>query len=188
MSDSKGRTLLVDASVFITLAEIGLTSALLDAEGDVVVPKPVESEITSEPAVSVLSSACDDERIETSDIGLAPIDTAASHLGTELSNEDVPGTGHATIEGDIGLLALALPESELDSPVVVSDDKPLRQTCKALSIPVSGSIGVLVRAVQRGDIDAEEAKDKLYAMDEVGARLSVSLVRRAERLIDEAAE
>ena len=88
------------------------------------------------------------------------------------------------------MLALALlrddPERNLDSPVVVTDDKPLREACKALSIPVSGSIGVLVRAVERGDVEAGEAKDTLYAMDEVGARLSASLVKRAEKLIDDA--
>jgi len=186
-----GRTLLVDASVFITLAEVDAVEALLTADGDVVVPEPVANEITDDPAAGALSSALDDGRLETWDVGRSPLDTAASHLGKDLSEADLSGYSHATIEGDVGLLALALlrddPDRALDSPVVVTDDRPLRQTCKALSIPVSGSIGVLVRAVERGDITAEEAKDTLYAMDEVGARLSASLVRRAERLIDDAA-
>lgn len=77
--------------------------------------------------------------------------------------------------------------SDLDSSVVVTDDRPLRETCKALSIPVSGPTGVLVRAVERGDLTPDDAKDALLAMDEVGARLSASLLRRAERLIDDAA-
>lgn len=75
-----------------------------------------------------------------------------------------------------------------DRPVVITDDKPLRQTCKALSILISGSIGVLIRAVERGECTAEDAKQTLYAMDEVGARLSASLVKRAEQLIDDAAD
>jgi len=49
---------------------------------------------------------------------------------------------------------------------------------------LSGSVGVLVRAVERGDIEQKEAKQKLYAMDEVGARSSASSVRKAERMTD----
>jgi predicted nucleic acid-binding protein len=190
--NSTDRTVLVDASVFITLTRVDLIGALLTEAGEIVVPKPVENEITSEPAATTLDSALENGTLETWDVGLAPLDTAASHLGKELSEEEVAGHGHATIEGDVGLLALALqrndPDFEMATPIVVTDDKPLRQTCKALSIPVSGSIGVLIRAVERDEIEPAEAKDKLYAMDEVGARLSASLVRRAQRLIDEAVE
>lgn len=98
---------------------------------------------------------------------------ARTHLNTEDGNS-----------GDTELLGWAISMSGIN--VVVTDDKPLRKTCKAFSIPVSGSIGVLVRAVERGGLDADVAKDKLYAMDEVGARLSASLIKRAESLIEEA--
>lgn len=84
----------------------------------------------------------------------------------------------------VALLAICL---AISTPVLVSDDEPLRNGCKALSVPVSGSIGVLIRSVERGDLSAEAARDSLYAMDAVGARLSASLIRRAERLIGEAA-
>ena len=188
---SADRTLLVDASVLITLSDVDAADALLETPGTVVVPEPVANEITDDPAATVLSGARD-EHLETWDVGLAPVETAASHLGRDLSDEAREGDGHAKIEGDIGLLALALlrdhPERDLDSPVVVTDDKPLRETCQALSIPVSGSLGVLVRAVERGDIEPAEAKEKLYAMDRAGAHLSASLVKRAEQLLDDAAD
>lgn len=191
MSSGGDRTLLVDASAFITLAGVGRIPALLGAEGDIVVPEPVANEITNDPAASALSSALDHGTIETWDVGLAPVRIAADHLGKDLTEDDLTGRGRAKVEGDIGLLALALERDgstfALDSPVVVTDDKPLRRTCKALSVPVSGSIGVLVRAVERGDLAPDDAKDGLLAMDEVGARLSASLLRRAETLIDDAA-
>lgn len=185
------RTLLVDASAFITLAEVGRLPALLGAEGAIVVPEPVANEIPSDPAANALSSALDDGAVETLDAGFAAVRTAADHLGKDLTEEDLTGRGHTKVERDIGLLALALECDDstvaLDSPVVVTDDKPLRETCKALSIPVSGSIGVLVRAVERSDLAPGDAKDALLAMDEVGARLSASLLRRAETLVDDAA-
>lgn len=185
------RTLLVDASAFITLAEVGRLPALLGAEGAIVVPEPVANEIPSDPAANALSSALDDGAVETLDAGFAAVRTAADHLGKDLTEEDLTGRGHTKVERDIGLLALALECDDstvaLDSPVVVTDDKPLRETCKALSIPVSGSIGVLVRAVERSDLAPGDAKDALLAMDEVGAQLSASLLRRAETLVDDAA-
>ena len=90
-----------------------------------------------------------------------------------------------SIAGDVALFAQAL---VADDPILVTDDKPLRKTCKALGVPISGSIGVVIGAVERGDLEPEVAKDALVSMDEVGARLSARLLRKAERLIDEAAE
>jgi predicted nucleic acid-binding protein len=87
--------------------------------------------------------------------------------------------------GDIALLASALESSPV---VVVTDDKPVRRACRALGVPLSGSIGVVIAAVERGDMERNEAKDTLVAMDEIGARLSARLLRRAERLVDAAAE
>ena len=106
------------------------------------------------------------------------VQMAARHLG-EVEIQD------SSISGDVALLALGLGD---DEAVIVTDDKPLRKTCKALGIPISGSIGVVIAAVERGGLDPDEAKDTLVAMDEVGARLSARLLRKAERLIDEAAE
>lgn len=53
---------------------------------------------------------------------------------------------------------------------------------------MAGTIGVLIRAVERGDLTPDQARDSLYALDEVGARLSASLVRTAERHIDQVAD
>lgn len=173
------RVLLVDASVVITLAEIGTLGLLRDLDGRVEVPRRVVEEVTSRPAASDLDRALGDW-IERRDTGSGSweelLESAATHLGR---SEDASDWG-----GDVALLASAL---RSEDTVVVTDDKPLRQTCKALSIPVSGSIGVLVRAVERGDLAEDEAKAKLEAMDEVGARLSASLYRKAERMIEDAA-
>ena len=111
-------------------------------------------------------------------ISMSDASVAAAYLGNE-----EPAAEHA-IAGDTALLAAAMSRSNV---VVVTDDKPLRKACKALGIPVSGSIGIIIAAVEWGDLEPEEAKDVLVAMDEVGARLSASLLRRAERLIEAAA-
>lgn len=175
-ADEENRVLLVDASVFITLSEIGAADPLWDTAGTIIVPNAMASEITDEPATSVMERARERGSVRVVQAEFE-IPDARARLGVDSTRERV--------SGDVALLALALHRS---NAVVVSDDKPLRQACKALSIPVTGSIGLLIRAVERGDLGRDEAKDRLYAMDEVGARLSASLVRRAEQLIDEASE
>lgn len=179
------RTLLVDASTFITLAEIGSCELLYQTRGRIAVPAAVRREITDEPAKSELHRAIRSDDLygleSPSDEGIHPeaYERAREHLDRSAR---APGEESNWI-GDVALLGEALERSDV---VVVTDDKPLRDTCKALSIPVSGSIGILVSSVERGDVTAEDAKDALLAMDEVGTRLSARLLRRAERLIEDA--
>ena len=201
------RQLFVDASVFITLAEIDYVDLLDALDGKVVVPRAVADEISDEPAASHLEAANEDwlriaDALEH--LGREPVEHAASHLdadirvGSEDDANDSDGDGHDPegdsddsdddandFEGDVALLAFG---TTAEDPVVVTDDKPLRKACKALGVSLSGSIGVLIAAVERGSLEADEAKDALVAMDEVGARLSARLLRRAERLIDRTTE
>lgn len=183
------RILLVDASVFITLAKIGQADLLDSLHGQPEMPLVVTEEVTDEPASSALSDALD-TWLETMHVQAASrtvetFNTAASSAAAHLDAADPLADWH----GDVALLACALVRREQDRDViVVTDDKPLRKTCKTLSIPLSGSIGVLVRAVERGDVSPDGARENLYAMDEVGTRLSASLVKRAEQMIDDAAD
>ncbi|WP_324663491.1 hypothetical protein [Haloarcula sediminis] len=191
MSDQ--RQLLVDASVFITLAETDALSCLESLDGTLVVPSAVRREVSNDPAKTQLERLVaagtiteldwfqwSDEREVSGE------HVAATHLGTDpevaVDTKDSPVR---LADGDVALLSFGM---HMDDVVVLTDDKPLRKTCKALSIPVSGSIAVLVRAVKCGKYTVTQAKSKLYAMDEVGARLSASLVKRAEKLIDDAAD
>jgi predicted nucleic acid-binding protein len=161
--------LLVDASVFITLAEIDAVRLLDELDGDVVVPELVADEIHDEPSQTEL----EDARKDWMDVEPAD-DEAVKNAMSRLGIEGEP-------RGDAALFALA---SAYDDAVVVTDDKPLRNTCKALGVSLSGSVGVIVASVEEGVLAPEEAKGLLVAMDEVGARLSASLLRKAENLID----
>ncbi len=179
------RQVLVDASAFITLAEIGRERSVEGVRGEVLIPTAVVREITDDPAATELRAALEDGWLradEAENVSDRALDAAATHLGESERERDHEGTNWS---GDVALLARAV---ERDEVVIVTDDKPLRKTCKALGIDVSGSIGVLIAAVERGELRPEDAKEALVAMDEVGARLSARLLRRAERLIDEASE
>ncbi|MDS0280828.1 hypothetical protein [Haloarcula onubensis] len=191
MSDQ--RQLLVDASVFITLAEIDALSCLESLDGTLVVPSAVRREVNNDPAKTqlerlvVAGTITELDWFQWSDEkGVSGEPVAATHLGTDpevaVDTKDSPAR---LADGDVALLCFG---RHIEGIVVLTDDKPLKKTCKSLSIPVSGSIAVLVRAVESGQYTATQSKNKLYAMDEVGARLSASLVKRAEKLIDDAAD
>ncbi|KOX93564.1 hypothetical protein AMS69_06455 [Haloarcula rubripromontorii] len=189
-----GRVVLLDASVIITLAETGSTDLLDSVRGGLVVPRAVKFEISKEPAKSALDTCIDEGNIVQTNIlawaGEEDKDKLVSDSATRLGNDpgsviDTESKVPMIVNGDVALLTGA---QLADECVVITDDKPLRQACKSISIPVSGTIGVLVRAVETRDIEPDAAKETLYAMDEVGARLSASLVKRAERLIDDAAD
>lgn len=185
--------LFIDASVFISLSAIGRHELLAAIDGEPIVPRAVETELDGDPEATYLEQAVDDGWLSVLDARIrsaAPdgYRRAAAHLER---NPD-----ETELDGDIALLTYGLGytgstaslETEAEDLVIVTDDKPLRDACKALGISVSGSIGVLVVAVEQSVLEPGDAKDALLAMDEVGTRLSASLVRRAETLIDDAAE
>lgn len=174
----------VDTSVIITLIGVGQAVQLGSLPGEVFVPDAVLSELLVDKDLSRIGELSEKnilelgsrEDVHDEQEGDQVFRRAAEHLGRDVVSE-------SEISGDVALLSLGLAD---DSGVVVTDDKPLRKACKALGIPISGSIGVVIAAVEQGELDPDEAKDTVVAMDEVGARLSASLLRKAERLIDEA--
>jgi len=192
MSDR--RQLLVDASAFITLAEIDALDGLGALDGTVVVPSAVRREVSDDPAKTQLDRLLAAGTITEVDWfewaekreGIGEWGAMAAYLGNEPDAVvDTIDDQQALTDGDVALLCLA---QHMDDVLLLTDDKPLRKVCKSQSIPISGSIAVLVQSVENGRYTAAKAEEKLYAMDEVGARLSASLVKRAEQLIDDAAD
>lgn len=175
------RRLLIDASVWLSLAAVGRTDLLRQFDGTVVVSEAVAAEITSDPAAKRLADARDDGWVASASAEDSLAEEQVAHAARLLGE-----SRESDLLGDIALLALALQDDT--ERVVVTDDQPLRRACRARSVPVSGSIGVLVVAVERGALDAGAAVETLTAMDSVGARFSASLLRRAERLIEDAAD
>lgn len=177
MSASTTRTVLVDASVLITLADVGRFDLLQTLRGQVTVPETVADEVMTNPAASRLSTARDAGWVHVCGAPSDTVERATTQLGeSHERNHERPQSG------DVALVAWALGD---DDVIVVSDDRPLRETCKSLSIPVSGSLGVLIHAVEQGALNSDDAVETLYAMDEVGARLSASLVRDVRRRIED---
>lgn len=163
----------IDATVLIALGQIdGLERLSVLTPTPVVLPS-VRSEVTSEPARTAVARA-----VEADVLTLAteppsePIDRAAAILADP---ED---------SADTRFIAAVLADLEDGEAVaVVSDDRRLRTVAGGLGATVTGSIGVVVRAVDRG-LDPEDGEASVRDLDQHGLHMTAELRERAYELID----
>lgn len=163
----------VDASTLIALGSIGELELLATLDGSPVVASAVRAEVTTEPAATALKQFLDDHGTER---GL-PDD--ARRRGKEVLGDETP-SGDAAVVG-----AVLAADGETG---VVSDDRRVRTTARGPGATVTGTIGVVGRAVMVGTLDEQGAKRRLDRLDERGLHTTAELRRKAETLIEEAAE
>jgi predicted nucleic acid-binding protein len=168
---------LVDATTLIALGSVGRVELLDNVDGSVLVPELVADEVTTEPAETNTTAFLSDGQIL--DSGHASIALADAEL--ELLGDDLV-TGDAQI-----ISALRYYRSSSDSVAVVSDDKRVRTVARGLGATVTGTVGVVVRAVHEG-MPADEAKDLIREIDSRGLHMTGELREKALELIDEAAD
>lgn len=167
----------LDATVLIALGTIGELDrvAVFDAEPTVV--PAVRDEVTTEPARTALDRAI---ATGTMTAQARPSETALREAAAILDDPDQ--------SADVELVAAVLDDLEADAPVaVVSDDRRVRTIARGLGATVTGTIGVVVRAVEDG-LDPEAGETLIRRLDQHGLHMTASLRERAVELIDEAAE
>ncbi|WP_435099034.1 hypothetical protein [Halorubrum sp. N11] len=167
----------LDATTLIALGTIGELEQLTSFTGELVVLPTVQNEITTEPAQTNLSRFIDQYEVETTDPAVQDrVQQAKEVLGEEEQN------------GDVYLIAAVLAYTADDLPVgVVSDDRRVRTTVRGLGATVTGTVGVVVRAVEEG-LDREEAYNLIRQIDSHGLHMTGDLREKAYSLIDDAAE
>lgn len=167
----------LDATTLIALGTIGEIEQLMSFTGTLVVLPTVQNEVTTEPAQTNLSRFIAQNAVATAD----PVVQDRVEQAKEV-------LGEAERNGDVSLIAAVLAYTAEDRPVgVVSDDKRVRTTARGLGATVTGTVGVIVRAVEEG-LDREEAHDLIRRIDSHGLHMTGTLREKADELIDEAAE
>ncbi|KAB1192269.1 hypothetical protein GJR96_01950 [Haloferax sp. MBLA0076] len=167
----------VDASTLIALGTVGELELLLNFDGDVVVELEVYHEITTEPAATNLHSLLKHEGARRSRDGVRAEHSKAKEI---LDEEE--------INGGVALIAQVLRWREHDQSIaIVSDDRRVRTVAEGLGATVTGTVGVVVRAVHEG-LPPSEAKDLIRRIDSHGLHMTGELRETAYRLIDEAAK
>lgn len=167
----------LDATTLIALGTIGEIEQLMSFTGTLVVLPTVQNEVTTEPAQTNLSRFIAQNAVATAD----PVVQDRVEQAKEV-------LGEAERNGDVSLIAAVLAYTAEDRPVgVVSDDKRVPTTARGLGATVTGTVGVIVRAVEEG-LDREEAHDLIRRIDSHGLHMTGTLREKADELIDEAAE
>ncbi|WP_254537245.1 hypothetical protein [Halomarina litorea] len=170
---------LLDATTLIALGAVGELDLLTNFDGEIEIPHLVYEEVTTEPARSALDRFTR-PRYESGEVRILQ-PTAAVERGCKILGDEEP-SGDAQI---VGRVATAVEE---DVPVaVVSDDRRVRTVTRGLDATVTGTIGVVTRAVEEG-MDPKEAKDLVRRLDGHGLHTTGELREVADSLIDGAAD
>lgn len=166
----------LDATTLISVGTIGELEVLTFFDGELVVPSTVRAEVTTEPARTNLSRFVDAYEIRTPTFDRREwISQAMNVLGDDTEN------------GDVSLIAAVLAATAADRPIaVVSDDRRVRTTARGLGATVTGTVGVVVRAVDEG-YGREAGHELIRRLDAHGLHMTGSLRETAFSLIDTAA-
>ncbi|WP_435065168.1 hypothetical protein [Halobaculum sp. EA56] len=172
--------ILVDATTLIALGNAGALSLLSTFDRQIVVPRPVAAEVTTDPASTALERAVDSGAVE--------VPTDRPEDGPDPMLDDARELlGDDEVNGDVALVAGVLRRGSDSDVAVVSDDRRVRRVAEGLGAAVTGTIGVVVRGVADGRLDEEEALSLLDRLEERGLHTTASLRTRAERLVRDAA-
>lgn len=168
--------LYVDATTLIALGTIGELGLLESFDGTVVILPSIRDEVTTEPAETTLERLCDRDDPETARPDIERDDQRAMDL-----------LGETEVNGDVRIIATVLARLDRDERIaVVSDDRRLRTVARGLGAHVTGTIGVIVRAVEAG-LPENEAKAVVRRVDEHGLHMTAELREEANELIETAA-
>jgi len=88
--------------------------------------------------------------------------------------------------GDVRIVASVLARGDEDETAVVSDDRRVRTVAEGFGASVTGTVGVVVRAVHEG-MSEEEAKETVRLIDENGLHMTAEVREKAYELIKEQA-
>lgn len=162
------------ATTLIALGRIGELDRLTSFDGRLIALPRIRAEVTTEPARTNL------ERF----IGRAAVETTPSVDLDDGRAMDV--LGEREVNGDVRLVAAVLAHTDADAPVgVVSDDRRVRTVARGFGARVTGTIGVVVRAVEEG-LPADEGKAIVRRLDDHGLHMTAELHERAFELLEAA--
>lgn len=167
----------VDATTLISLGTIGELDVLSAMTAEPAVLPATLEEVTTEPARTAVQRAIERELL---------VEVSTPDPGARRQAATVLGDQEET--ADVALLAGIIAALDRDDPVaLVSDDRRLRNTARGLGATVTGTLGMVVRAVEE-ELDPDEAKGVVRRLDQHGLHMTARLRTRANERIDEAAE
>lgn len=169
----------VDATTLIALGNVGELALLTNFDSRPIVLDSVFGEVTTEPARQGLERICRTNQIQR----VADFDENDRFV---LDSMSILSDDSAT--GDVQIIShVRYSMNNQRSVAVVSDDRRVRVVAEEWGATITGTIGVVVRAVHEG-MNLDEAKELVRRLDSQGLHMTGELRETAYRLIDEAAK
>jgi predicted nucleic acid-binding protein len=165
----------IDATTLIALGTVGEVDLLRNFDGEIVVLPAVRDEVTTEPARTNVKRFVEKDGVKTED-----------SVSEELLSEAREVLGEKEDNGDVRIVAAVLRGGDGDETAVVSDDRRVRTVAEGFGATVTGTVGVVLRAVQE-TVSEEEAKNVVRRIDENGLHMTAELREKAYELIEKRA-
>lgn len=176
--------IIVDATTLISLGQVGALDLLLSFDRAILIEGEVLDEVSTEPARTNVDDLLTKDAVEVNRGASDAFDGDA-----EADQKAKKLLGEADVNGDVRIIADVIrAEQKNDERLVVSDDKRVRTVADSLGATVTGTVGVIVRAVTDRGMTSGEGKDLVRRVDSHGLHMTGELREKAYEMVEEAAE
>lgn len=151
------RKVVVNTTPLIALSHVGQLDILKKLYGEIIIPEAVYKELSAK-SESVCKKAVD-RSLDWIRVDGVKNQMAKSMYKTQLH------------DGEVEVMILS---KEIEADVVIIDDANAKKHAKYLQLPVTGTLGVLIKAKKEGYVG--ELKPILYQMVEKGIYVSQELI------------
>ena len=162
-----------DTTPLITLMKAGRLSILHGLFGEVMIPEAVFSELTSNETFK------DEADIIRSSAYIKVVKVRDGRQVSFLQR----ATGL-----DLGESEAIIYADEEKADLLLIDEAAGRRVAQNMKLPITGSVGILIKAFQSGIITAEEADDALYRVRRANRHISEKLINKALSIIHDKAD
>jgi predicted nucleic acid-binding protein len=160
------RKVVVHTTPLIALSHIGQLDILKKMYGEILIPNAVYNELSAKP-----DSICKIEVENSKD--WVRIEEIKNQMAKSMYKTQLH-------EGEVEVMILA---QEVNADLVIIDDANAKKYAKYLKLPVTGTLGVLIKAKQSGYVD--KLKPMLQMMIENGIYISQDLVKLCLKQVGE---
>lgn len=161
------RKVVVNTTPLIALSHVGQLDVLKKLYGEIVIPEAVYRELSVKE-----ESVC--KRAVDCSLDWIRVDKIKNQMAKEMYKTQLH-------DGEVEVMILA---KEIAADVVIIDDANAKKHAKYLELPVTGTLGVLIKAKEKNCIN--EVKPILQRMVESGIYISQSLIEWCLKQVGEA--
>lgn len=156
----------VNTTPLIALSHVGQISVLKKLYGEIIIPEAVYKEVS----------------VKTESVCKKAVDSSLDWIRVEKIKNLMARDMYKTQlhDGEVEVMILS---KEIEADVVIIDDANAKKYAKYLKLPVTGTLGVLVRAKREGHIDRLEPI--LRQMVEKGIYISQNLIELCLKQVGE---